>query len=437
MDYYIIPSNNLNGEIYVPGDKSISHRAVILSAISEGRTQVNGFLMGTDNLATINAFQKMGVTIQVIEDENILLVDGVGKDGLTAPPDVIDCGNSGTAMRLLTGLLAGQTFTTTLTGDQSLRRRPMQCIIDPLVQMGGNIESAENMLPPLKINGKSHLTGIYYDLPIASAQVKSCLLLAGLYAEGETCIREPVPSRDHTERLLTHFNYPVVRVDHLRTCLSGRGILKPRDISIPGDISSAAFFIVAATITPGSSIWLRQVGLNPTRLGVINLLKMMGANIEIITHQEKNREPVGDICVCYSATSLTGIEIPEAQVSLAIDEFPILLIAAAVARGKTILRGAKELRIKESDRIAAMVEGLQKLGIQAESLPDGVIVQGGSQFQGGTISSYDDHRIAMAFAIAGTIAKAPVRIHNCENVKTSFPNFVELAHKIGMEFKVL
>ncbi|WP_304985351.1 3-phosphoshikimate 1-carboxyvinyltransferase [Coxiella-like endosymbiont] len=433
MDYYIIASNNLNGEICVPGDKSISHRAVILSAISEGRTQVNGFLMGADNLATISAFQKMGVTIEVIEDENILLVDGVGKDGLTAPPDVIDCGNSGTAIRLLTGLLAGQSFTTTLTGDQSLKRRPMKCIIDPLVQMGAKIESAENV-PPLKVSGNSNLKGIHYHLPIASAQVKSCLLLAGLYAKGETCITEPVPSRDHTERLLTHFNYPV-RVENLRTCLSVGGILKARDISIPGDISSAAFFIVAATITPGSSVCLRQVGLNPTRLGIINLLKMMGANIEIVTHQEKNGEPVGDICVRY-AGSLFGIEIPQEQVSVAIDEFPILLIAAATARGQTVLRGAKELRVKETDRIAAMAEGLQKLGIKVESLPDGLIVQGG-KFQGGTISSYDDHRIAMAFAIAGTVAKGPVRIHNCENVKTSFPNFVKLANEIGMELKVL
>ncbi|MBT8506588.1 3-phosphoshikimate 1-carboxyvinyltransferase [Coxiella-like endosymbiont of Rhipicephalus sanguineus] len=432
MDYYIIASNNLNGEICVPGDKSISHRVVILSAISEGRTQVNGFLMGADNLATISAFQKMGVTIEVIENENILLVDGVGKDGLTAPPDVIDCGNSGTAIRLLTGLLAGQSFTTTLTGDQSLRCRPMKFIIDPLVQMGAKIESAENV-PPLTISGNFNLKGIHYHLPIASAQVKSCLLLAGLYAKGETCITEQVPSRDHTERLLTHFNYPV-RVENLRTCLYGGGILKARDILIPGDISSAAFFIVAATITPGSSVCLRQVGLNPTRLGIINLLKMMGANIEIVTHQEKSGEPVGDICVRYAP--LDGIEIPQEQVSLAIDEFPILLIAAAVARGQTVLRGAKELRVKETDRIAAMAEGLQKLGIKVESLPDGLIVQGG-KFQGGTIFSYDDHRIAMAFAIAGTVAKAPVRIYNCKNVKTSFPNFVELANEIGMKLKVL
>ncbi|MFW0089058.1 MAG: 3-phosphoshikimate 1-carboxyvinyltransferase [Coxiella endosymbiont of Haemaphysalis japonica] len=432
MDYYVSPSNNLNGEIYVPGDKSISHRSVILAAIAEGRTQVNGFLMGADNLATVSAFQRMGVIIEVIKNENKLLVNGVGKHGLNIPADVIDCGNSGTAIRLLTGLLAGQSFTTTLKGDQSLRRRPMKRIIDPLLQMGAEIDSAKN-LPPLKIIGNPNLKGIHYRLPIASAQMKSCLLLAGLYAQGETCITEPAPSRDHTERLLKYFNYPM-QVGDLRTCLSGNGVLKARDIFIPGDISSAAFFIVATTITHGSAVCLRQIGINPTRLGIINLLKMMGGDVEIINRLEKCGEPVGDIFVRYAP--LTGITIPQEQVPLAIDEFPILLIAAAAAQGETVLRGAKELRVKETDRIVAMVAGLKKLGIKSEPLPDGLIVRGGV-FQGGTISSYRDHRIAMAFAIAGTIAKTPVRIHDCENVKTSFPNFVELASKIGMELKVL
>ncbi|MFW0039277.1 MAG: 3-phosphoshikimate 1-carboxyvinyltransferase [Coxiella endosymbiont of Dermacentor silvarum] len=432
MDYYITPSNNLNGEISIPGDKSISHRVTILAVIAEGRTQVHGFLMGADNLVTVSAFQKMGVIIEVIENENILLVNGIGKNGLNVPSDSVDCGNSGTAIRLLTGLLAGQSFDTNLTGDQSLRRRPMKRIIDPLLQMGAKINSAENS-PPLKISGNPNLKGIHYRLPIASAQVKSCLLLAGLYARGETCIIESAPSRDHTERLLKHFNYPV-RVENLHTCVSSGGVLKARDISIPGDISSAAFFIVAATITPGSTIYLRQVGINPTRLGVINLLKMMGANIEIVNHQEKNGEPVGNIVVRHA--QLTGIEIPQEQIPLAIDEFPILLIAAVAARGQTILRGAKELRVKETDRITAMAEGLQKLGVKVKPLPDGIIVQGGT-FQGGTIFSYHDHRIAMAFAIAGIIAKSAVRICDCENVKTSFPNFVELVNEIGIELKVL
>lgn len=432
MDYYVSSSNNLNGEIYVPGDKSISHRSVILAAIAEGQTQVNGFLMGTDNLSTVSAFQKMGVSIEVMEDENTLLVNGVGKSGLNIPSDVLDCGNSGTTIRLLVGLLAGQSFTATLKGDQSLRRRPMQRIIDPLVQMGAEINSDKDF-PPLTIIGNPNLKGIHYRLPIASAQMKSCLLLAGLYAKGETCVTEPAPSRDHTERLLKYFDYPV-RVGNLHTCISGDGILKARDISIPGDISSAAFFIVATTITRGSAVCLRQVGINPTRLGIINLLKMMGGDIEIANRLEKCGEPVGDIFVRYAR--LTGIKIPKEQVPLTIDEFPILLIAAATAQGETVLRDAQELRVKETDRIAAMVEGLKELGIKSESLPDGLIVQGGV-FQGGVISSYHDHRIAMAFAIAGTIAKTPVRICDCENVKTSFPNFVELAGKIGMELKVL
>lgn len=432
MDYQITPSKNLNGEIRVPGDKSISHRAVILAAIAQGQTQVNGFLMGVDNLATVNAFQQMGVPIEVINDENIILIEGVGINGLMMPSDVLDCGNSGTAIRLLTGLLAGQSFDTVLTGDQSLQHRPMKRIIDPLTQMGAKINSTKNS-PPLRVYGHQNLIGMHYRLPIPSAQVKSCLLLAGLYAKGRTCITEPASSRDHTERLLKHFHYPI-RMENNSVCVSGGDTLKANGISIPGDISSAAFFIVAATITVGSVISLRKVGINSTRLGVINLLKMMGADIEIINLNEKNGEPIGDITVRY--VKLRGIKIPREQVSLAIDELPVLSIAAAVAQGQTILSGAKELRVKETDRIAAITDGLQKLGIQAESLPDGIIIQGGS-IMGGEIDSYQDHRIAMAFAIAGTIAKSSIKIKNCDNVKTSFPNFVELANNIGIDIKIV
>lgn len=432
MDYQTTPSKNLNGEIFVPGDKSISHRAVILAAIAQGRTQVNDFLMGTDNLATVNVFQQMDVPIEVIDGENIVLIDGVGMNGLRMPSDVLDCGNSGTAIRLLTGLLAGQSFDTVLTGDQSLQHRPMKRIIDPLVQMGAKIDSAENF-PPLRLYGCQNLVGIHYQLSIASAQVKSCLLLAGLYAKGKTCVTEPASSRDHTERLLKHFHYPV-QIENNSICVSGGGTLKANTIFIPGDISSAAFFIVAATITVGSVILLRGVGINSTRLGVINLLKMMGADIEIINHNEKNGEPIGDIIVRY--VKLKGIEIPQEQVSLAIDEFPILLIAAAAAQGQTVLRGAKELRVKETDRIAAMKDGLKKLGIQTESLSDGIVVKGGT-LMGGEIDSHQDHRIAMAFTIAGTIATSSIKIQNCDNVNTSFPNFVELANNIGMDVKVI
>ncbi|AJC50650.1 3-phosphoshikimate 1-carboxyvinyltransferase [Coxiella endosymbiont of Amblyomma americanum] len=434
MNCCIIPSNNLRGIIDVPGDKSISHRAVILAAIAKGKTRIKGFLMGEDNLATVRAFQHMGVVIKVIKNKNVLLVNGVGKDGLNAPRYNIDCGNSGTSIRLLAGLLSGQPFVTNLTGDRSLRNRPMKRIIDPLVKMGVRIDSNRNF-PPLKITGNPNLKGIHYRLPIASAQVKSCLLLAGLYAKGETCIIELTTSRDHTERLLKQvFKYPI-RIKNLQTCLSGNGpTLKTRkDIIVPGDISSAAFFIVAATIVPGSSICLRQVGINPTRIGVINLLRMMGAQIKIVQRHIKNKEPTGNILVHYAP--LKGIDIPKEQIPLAIDEFPILLVAAAVAQGKTILRGAKELRVKETDRIAVMAEGLKKLGINVQLLPDGLIVQGG-KFQGGTISSYHDHRIAMAFSIAGILAKSAVCIQNCENINTSFPNFITLARRIGIKLKV-
>lgn len=432
MDYQTTPSKNLNGEICVPGDKSISHRAVILAAVAKGRTQVNGFLMGADNLATVNAFQQMDVPIEVIDDENIVLINGVGMNGLRMPSGVLDCGNSGTAIRLLTGLLAGQSFDTVLTGDQSLQRRPMERIIDPLVQMGAKIDSAENF-PPLRVYGCQNLVGIRYQLSIASAQVKSCLLLAGLYAKGKTCVTESASSRDHTERLLKHFHYPI-HMENNSICVSGGGTLKANAIFIPGDISSAAFFIVAATISVGSVILLRGVGINSTRLGVINLLKMMGADIEIMNHDEKNGEPIGDITVRY--VKLKGIEIPKEQVSLAIDEFPVLLIAAAAAQGQTVLRGARELRVKETDRIAAMTDGLKKLGIQAESLSDGIFVKGGT-LMGGEIDSHQDHRIAMAFTIAGTIATGSIKIRNCGNVNTSFPNFVELANNIGMNVKVI
>lgn len=431
MDYYVTPSENLNGEIIPPGDKSISHRAVLLAAIAEGRTQINGFLMGTDNLAMVSAFQQMGVSIKIIEDKCILIVDGVGMKGLEAPMGALDCRNSGTAIRLLSGLLVGQPFNTVLTGDTSLQRRPMKRIIEPLTLMGAKINSTGNFLP-LKIVGNPQLTSIHYTLPMASAQVKSCVLLAGFYAQGKTCVTEPTPSRDHTERLLKHFHYTVQKENRC-ICINGEGNLKAKDISIPGDISSAAFFIVATTITPGSVMRLSQVGVNPMRFGVINLLKMMGANIKVTNRTKKNEEPVADIDVRHAM--LNGIDIPQDQISLSIDEFPALLIAAVAAQGQTVLHGAAELRVKETDRIEAMVNGLQKLGVNVKSLPDGVIVQG-SVLKGGEVDSYDDHRIVMAFAVAGVIAKGLIKIRNCDNVKTSFPNFVELANEVGINIKI-
>ena len=431
MDYYVTPSEDLHGEIILPSDKSISHRAVLLAAIAEGQTQINGFLMGVDNLAMVGALQQMGVSIKIIEDEYILIVDGVGMKGLEAPMGVLNCSNSGTAVRLLSGLLAGQPFNTVLTGDVSLQRRPMKRITEPLTLMGAKINLTESFLP-LKIVGNPQLMSIHYTLPMASAQVKSCLLLAGLYAQGKTCITESTPSRDHTERLLKHFHYTVQK-ENQRICISSEGNLKAKDISIPGDISSAAFFIVAATITPGSIMRLYQVGINPMRFGVINLLRMMGANIEVTNRTKKNEESVADINVRHAM--LNGIDIPQDQISLAIDEFPALLIAAVAAKGQTVLRGASELRVKETDRIEAMVNGLQKLGANVESLPDGMIVHG-SVLKGGVVDSCGDHRIAMAFAIAGVIAKGLIKIRNCDNVKTSFPNFVEIANEVGINIKI-
>lgn len=432
LNYTVNPGKKLRGKIQVPGDKSISHRALMLSAIAEGETQIDGFLMGADNLATLTAFKQMGVDIQHDEETHCVVVKGVGLEGLQPPGEVLDLGNSGTAIRLLAGLLAGQLFDSILTGDESLCRRPMTRVVEPLRRMGAKIEMTISGTPPLKISGRNALSGIEYVLPVASAQVKSCLLLAGLYAQGKTCIVEPAPTRDHTERLLKWFGYPIEQKNN-RICLTGGGKLIAKNIIIPGDISSAAFFIVAATITPNAEITIQHVGLNPTRIGIITLLKMMGANIEIKNQREECGEPVGDIIVRYAP--LRGIEIPAEQVPLAIDEFPILFIAAAVAAGKTILRGAAELRVKESDRIVAMANGLTTLGIETEILPDGIIIRGG-QFQGGEIDSHGDHRIAMAFAIAGNIAQAPVTIYNCDNVQTSFPNFTELAAKVGMNLNI-
>lgn len=430
VNYVSAKSQALSGNIQVPGDKSISHRAIMLSAIAEGDTQIHGFLMGADNLATVAAFRSMGVPISIEKPEH-LIVHGVGRHGLQPPKHILDLGNSGTAIRLLAGLLAGQRFDSELTGDASLKRRPMQRIITPLQLMGAHIDATANGLPPLYIHGGSHLQGIEYVLPVASAQVKSCLLLAGLYAAGQTVLIESVSTRDHTERLLNWFGYPIdIKPGHV-AIIGGKPLIA-RDVVIPADISSAAFFMVAAAITPGSNMTLEAVGINPTRTGIIELLKMMGANIELKHHREQSGEPVADIVVTY--TPLTGIEVPKELVAAAIDEFPVFLIAAASAKGQTVLHGAAELRVKETDRIAAMVTGLNRMGIVAEALPDGVVLTGG-RFTGGNIDSFGDHRIAMAFAIAGSVSISPIKISDCDNVATSFPNFVQIANSIGMHIE--
>jgi len=431
VKYLSQPDHPLQGNISIPGDKSISHRAIMLGAIAEGSTIVTGFLEGEDCLATLQIFKDLGVRMEGPVNGK-LIIHGVGKYGLKAPFKALDCGNSGTSMRLLAGLLAAQSFDSILTGDASLQKRPMERISQPLTQMGANIHTQQGK-PPLSITGGKVLTGIHYALPHASAQVKSCLLLAGLYAKGETVLTESIPTRDHTERLLQAFSCPVKK-QGTRLILAGEGVCKATEIDIPGDISSAAFFMVAATIKPGSSLLIEKIGINPGRTGIIHILRKMGADIQLLHERCLGEEPVADILI--KNAPLTGIDIPSEWVSLAIDEFPIICIAAACASGTTTLHGAAELRFKESDRIAAMIEGLQQMGIQAEAFADGFSIEGGV-IQGGTVESYGDHRIAMAFAIAGQVAINPIEINDCLNVKTSFPDFMTTARKTGMDISEL
>jgi 3-phosphoshikimate 1-carboxyvinyltransferase len=429
LTFTVQPGGSLNGQARVPGDKSISHRAIMLGSIAEGVTHVSGFLEGEDALSTLKAFRSMGVDIEGPDDGEVT-IRGVGLDGLQEPKEPLYLGNAGTSMRLLSGLLAGQMFDTTLTGDESLSKRPMRRVTEPLAQMGAVIETTEKGTAPLRIKGQNYLQGIAYDMPIASAQVKSCLLLAGLYAEGETSVTEPAPTRDHTERMLAGFGYPVVREGNT-VRISAGSHLQATAIDVPSDISSAAFFLVGASIAPHSDLTLQHVGINPTRTGVIDILKLMGANLEIFNERVAGGEPVADIRV--RSSRLKGIDIPEELVPLAIDEFPALFVAAACAEGQTRLTGAKELRVKESDRIQVMADGLQILGVDAQPTADGMIINGGMPYGGGEVVSHGDHRIAMAFAIAGLCAARPIVIRDCENVNTSFPGFVRLARSLGLQ----
>ncbi len=435
MDFIAQPGGAVNGSIRVPGDKSISHRSIMLGAIADGTTTVDGFLEGEDALATLKAFQAMGVKIEGPENGRVK-VHGVGREGLKAPAGDLYVGNSGTTIRLLSGLMAGQKFEVTMSGDESLNKRPMERVAKPLREMGVTVDTAEGGRPPLRIKGGSALKAIHYDMPMASAQVKSCVLLAGLYATGETSVSEPAPTRDHTERMLRGFGYPVMKRGNT-VSLVGGGRLQGVHIDVPADISSATFFMVAASIAPESDVLLQHVGVNPTRIGVINILRAMGGDITLDNERVVGGEPVADIRV--RSAQLKGIEIPEDQVPLAIDEFPALFIAAACAEGKTVLRGAEELRVKESDRIQVMADGLQTLGVQAQPTPDGIEIVGkGSSPQvmgGGAIECHHDHRIAMSFAIAGLRASAPIHIKGADNVATSFPNFVELAKYVGMKLE--
>lgn len=431
INYRILPGGKLCGRFRVPGDKSISHRALMLSAIAEGQSRISGFLDGEDTLATMAAFQAMGVEIQ-LTSENEVFIKGVGKNGLSTPETALDMGNSGTSVRLLSGLLAGLGVECELTGDQSLMSRPMRRIVDPLQKMHAQITCSEEGTLPIHIKGGASLTAIDFEMPVASAQLKSSVLLAGLSAKGRTCIHEPVATRDHTERMLRQFGYQV-ECSGKTIALEGGGTLQGTTISVPADISSAAFFIVGACIADGSDITIENVGINPNRDAVIHILREMGADITLLNEKIVSGEPVADIRV--RSAKLHGIDIPESRVPAAIDEFPAIMVAAACAKGETRLTGAGELRVKESDRITAITQGLQTLGINVDEQADGMTVTGGT-IAGGEINSFTDHRIAMAFSIAGLNSTAPITVKDCVNVETSFPGFVDVAKKAGLDLLV-
>lgn len=427
LDWISHRAGPLSGDNAVPGDKSISHRAIMLAALAEGTSRISGFLEGEDTCATAAMFREMGVIIEM-PSASQRIVHGVGLHGLHKPDTALDCGNSGTAMRLLAGLLAGQRFDSLLTGDESLLRRPMARVIEPLSAMHARIGAEPGGLPPLRIDGGAALHGMACTPPIASAQVKSAILLAGLYAEGDTDVREVRPTRDYTERMLAAFGWPIV-FEPGRARFSGGHRLQATDVAVPADFSSAAFFIVAATLVPQSELTLRGIGLNPRRTGLLTVLRLMGADISEVNARDQSGERVADLEVRHA--DLRGIDVPVGLVADMIDEFPILFIAAAAAAGATTIRGAEELRVKESDRIAVMAKGLIELGIGVEETPDGAVIRGGA-LRGGSVDSAGDHRCAMSFAVAGAIARDAVRIADCANVATSFPGFMERARALGL-----
>ncbi|HIE1098745.1 MULTISPECIES: 3-phosphoshikimate 1-carboxyvinyltransferase [Stenotrophomonas] len=417
----------LQGSLTIPGDKSVSHRSVMFAALADGTSHIEGFLEGEDTRATARIFSQLGVRIETPSPSQ-RIVHGVGIDGLKAPDAPLDCGNAGTGMRLLAGLLAGQAFDCTLIGDESLSGRPMRRVTGPLSQMGARIDTESDGTPPLHVHGGQSLHGIDFASPVASAQIKSAVLLAGLYAQGETQVTEPHPTRDYTERMLSAFGVDI-EFSPGKARLRGGQRLRATDIVVPADFSSAAFYLVAASIIPGSELRLKQVGLNPRRTGLLHALRLMGADITEENPAEQGGEPVADLVVRYAP--LKGARIPEALVPDMIDEFPALFVAAAAAEGQTVVSGAAELRVKESDRLAAMATGLRALGMQVDETEDGATLHGGVRLGSGTIESHGDHRIAMAFAIAGQISDGEVRINDIANVATSFPDFDGLARSAG------
>ena len=430
MKRTVRPAAALRGEITVPGDKSISHRAMMIGGICEGITEIEGFSNGEDPWRTVSAMRALGVEVE--EREDVLRVHGVGLHGLKPPETEIDAGNAGTMMRLLSGILAGQRFETVLTGDEYLRGRPMRRIIEPLREMGAEISGVEDEYPPLTIRGGG-LEPIRYDMPISSAQVKSCILFAGLYAQGRTAVIERAASRDHTERMLRAAGATVERStlqdrEGAVVSIEGEPSLAAQQIVVPGDLSAAAFFLVAATLVPESEVILRNVGLNPTRRGVVEALRRMGARVTIENERTVCGEPMGDLLV--KSSSLKRIRIAGDLIPNVIDEIPILAIAATQVPGEVIIRDAADLRAKETDRISAMVENLRRMGAKVGEMPDGLIVEGGYTLQGAEIDSFGDHRIAMAFAIAGLLAQDEVVIDGAEWVDTSFPGFFDVLESL-------
>jgi 3-phosphoshikimate 1-carboxyvinyltransferase len=435
MDFIVTPSRLSDARITVPGDKSISHRALMLGSVAAGRTEVRGFLAGEDCLATAAAMRALGVEIHQPAPTE-MVIEGVGLHGLRAPARDLDLGNSGTAMRLMAGLLSAQGFDSVLTGDDSLRSRPMNRIVAPLTLMGAAIESDCDGTPPLQIRGGLTLQGMHYNMPMASAQVKSAILMAGLYADGETSVTEPAVTRDHTERMLRSMGVNVrtrTAGQGRKVALNGGQALHGCAIDVPADLSSATFLILVTLLSRDADILIEDVGINPTRTGVIDILLKMGADICLENRREYGDEPVADIRV--RSSRLVGGSVEPALVSLAIDEFPALFVAAAAARGKTTFSGLDELRVKESDRIAAMADGLRRLGIHVDESPDGAVVHGG-RFGGGEVDSFHDHRVAMALAMAATIAEDVVVIRDVDNVNTSFPGFEQCVADLGADVRV-
>ena len=434
-NYLVHPATTVGGSIRVPGDKSVSHRSLMLGSIADGVTEVRGFLESEDCLSTMKAMQALGVRVERTGAQEVR-VHGVGLRGLKGANHPLDMGNAGTAMRLMTGLLSGQAFDSELVGDSSLMKRPMERAAKPLREMGAQIETLEGK-PPVRIKGGAQLRGIRYELPVASAQVKSAILLGGLHASGPTIVIEPAVTRDHTERMLQSFGCEVSAADG-EVRLTPPTRLTACSLEVPGDFSSSAFFLIAGSIGQGTGLTITNVGINPTRTGLLDILALMGANLRVVNHRSAGAEPVADIEV--QPAKLKGIHVPEHLVPLAIDEFPSLFIAAACAEGETLVTGAEELRVKESDRIAVMAEGLKAMGVTCEVLPDGIRIQGrstGPVFSGGEVDSHGDHRIAMSFSIASLRAAAPIRIADVTNVATSFPDFPGIARAAGLNVQLM